>query len=222
MRTALPAIAAMALAPSAAADVIQQTQSFGPSTPNFTTQLSFDRFDDMGGTRILTAVTWNLSVEVIGGEFNVDNDGADPATVNARLGATFSIGSDDVLLAGLAATATNSGEFNLAGNDGDSTTAYDFGGADHATLTGVGTSAAETVMILDALFFQYLGTSPLIVSLDAVQIADVGSVGGISFAGSPVLASGSVSLDYDFITIPAPAGLAAIGLGLGGLARRRR
>lgn len=233
---AISAAGALAVAAgSAHAAQIMQTQNFGPTTPNFNTNLTFNKFDGTLGT--LTSVKVKVQLDVQGGFLKLDNDGVGPASGNADLGALATIASMDVPLldAGLqpvigpGVSVVTSSPFAVQGNDGDATNTFDDGTVDNFSMTG--NAGSDMGMgIISSLFYasNYTDAIPDMtlatfgINVNVSQIFTYGSLGGIQFQGGPVSASGNVMVIYDYTPVPAPgaAGLAALGGGL--LIRRRR
>jgi hypothetical protein len=224
VKIAIATLAVAALAGTATASNIIQTIPFGPSTPNFNQVLTFNRY--AGPASDLVQIEVRLSLNVSGGQLELDNDGADPASGTADLGASAGISSVDVPLVnnaflpvvGNVAAATSS-PFNIAGDDGDGA-GFQAGGADYFNFLGGAGSDNDAGFIANAVFAAYAGGGTFNILVNATQIFDYGALGGISFAGSPVTASGEVTVIYKLIPTPGAAAL----LGLGGLvaARRRR
>lgn len=232
---AISAAGALALAAgSAHADTIMQTQNFGPTTPNFNTGLTFNKFDATLGT--LTSIKVKVQLDVSGGFLKLDNDGVGPASGSADLGALATIASMDVPLIdnalqpviGPGVSVVTSSPFAVQGNDGDSTTTFDDGTVDNFSMIGNNGSDMGMGFISGLFFNSYIDAIPDMtlatfgINVNVSQVFDYGSLGGIQFQGGPVAASGNVMVIYDYRPVPAPgaAGLAALGGAL--LVRRRR
>lgn len=225
LKLAICAAAVCLAAGAADAVIIMQTQNFGPGTPNFASVLTFNKYNGSAGD--IVSVKIKVQLDITGGRLELDNDGAGPANGSAQLGAEAAISSIDVNLLDNAfqpvtgvAAASNSSLFNLAGNDGDGLGTFEVGGPDYFLFQGLPASDMKMGFINTLFHGQYAGAGTFDITLNASQIFDYGAIGGISFAGSPVTASGNVMVIYDIIPAPASATL----LGLGGLlaARRRR
>lgn len=217
------------LVSSAGAATIMQTQTFGPNTPNYLSSLTFDKFDDLGGTLTLQSVKVKMSMSVFGGSATVDNDGVDPASVTIEFGASGSISSGDVSLLDTLfqpvisdVNVFTAGNFNLAANDLDPTNQFDNdAGPDNATLNVVPDSDMDMGFIAPSLHPQYIGaggTFDIDVQIDT--LFNILGEGGVAGSFVPVTAEGNVMVIYDYIPTPgtlAIAGFAGIAAG-----RRRR
>jgi hypothetical protein len=212
---------------SAVASPIIQTQNFGPTTPNFSQTLTFNQFN--GNLADLTGIKVTFNLAATGGSLELDNDGVDPASGNAELGAQAAITSSSVpLINGFfqpigsganALSASSISPFAIGGDDGDGAN-FQPGGSDYFNFGNINATAMAMDTVNPAVWAAYVGAGTFNIDVNALQVFNYGAFGGIAFAGSPVLAQGSVTIEYTFVPAPASAGL----LALGGLvaARRRR
>jgi len=205
-----------AFAAASHASTISYMANYGPAVPNYTQTLALDKFH--GNLADLLSVQFKLTLHIDGGFLCVDNDGADPATVTVNLGATAAITSVEVtLLNNLfqpvtgTASASSGDMFNLAGDNGDGAFNVDCSAPDGATHTGGMASDLKSGFINSLFHSQYVGLGQFHVDLNAMQILDFGSVGGVEGAFSPVMADGTVMVTYVFVPEPATFGLLALG-----------
>lgn len=209
-----------------------QTLSFGPDYPDFTSTLTFNKFDTWSGVRSLVSVHVLMTLTSSSGTLSVDNDGAEPASVNVALGASSSTSyspsvhfldaSYQPLLGNL--TARTTGSYNLAANDGDTGGQFDAGGLDYALMQG-DTVTVSTGGYVNSAFLSEFQKNGGDVSFDidtaVSQVLNFGSVGGVAGSFSPVTGSGSVTLVYEYVPEPASLTLLALG-GIVFLHRRRQ
>ncbi len=212
---ALGAIAAVTLASSAAfADSLEITQTMDwefPLSPGQQT-LSFDQFDDLGGTLILEGVSMSFDGSV-SAAVTAENDSSLPSpdfALNMTGFVSVSFGTLDDF-AGYNEVFASGGVDATDGVPGSGPDFHDFGTVgdtatgDDSTTTGLGV---------------YIGGG----TIDAV----VDATGGFSISGSTdssltfedFMSSGTVTIVYKYSLVPAPGALAL--LGLAGVAGRRR
>ena len=210
----------------AMAGSISQCRSFG-GLPNFDAVLNYDKFDDIGGTRTLTAIEVIFNLSVFDGHLILDNDSEVSASGSFEFGANAAISSTDV---GLVDTsfqhvtgtieAIHTDTFILAANEGDDLNDYDPSGPDGMEYAGVYETINSSGSIATGAFGGYIGTNTFNIDVAAAQQQDFGGFGGIEWAVTPVYAWGDVTLIYSYEVVPEPATM--LLLGLGGLALRRR
>ena len=211
----------------ASAASITQTQLFG-GTPSLQQTMTFDEFDDMGGSLILLSVFVSMDLDVAGGFMVLDNDGEFGASGMYDFGADALLSSSDVSLLNTALLpvltkleALTSGAFTLAANDGDALGDFSAIGPDSLIVTGLSQTDADSGFLADLVEPQFIGTSTFDLVVDATQRSDFGGVGGIEWAVTPVTANGSVTVVYNYVPEPATMSLLAVG-GVAALIRRRR
>ncbi len=211
---------------SSAGLTVMDTAVFGPNTPDYTQQVTLDKFDsDLG---VLQSIKVKLFMEISGGNASVDNDSDNPAVVDVEFGAVGSISSVDVTLldGGFNPVAADVNlvamqQFMLAGNDGDPQGTFELGGPDSATLDGAGLNDMSMGFI-NALFFneyQASGGGTFTVDIDVDTAFSVSGGSGVAGAFNPVTAQGNVMVIYEYIPTPSTAAMLALG---GLVATRRR
>ncbi|MDB4353924.1 PEP-CTERM sorting domain-containing protein [Akkermansiaceae bacterium] len=204
-----------------------QTQAFGPSSLSFDDTLTFNQLN-LNPADIIS-VSWSYSITVNGGQMVIDNDGTNPATVNAMFGGELDVTSTDVTLFDPATfmplidgvSATTSGIFNLAANVGDTVGDYDPTGPDGATLLGQVSTTSGSASVDNSFWAQYLGTGLIDLDVSADAVASIGTVGGVEFAFTPATANGSLTLNVTAVPEPSSALLSMTGILALGLRRRR-
>jgi hypothetical protein len=212
---------------TASAGQIMQTESFGPTTPDFSGTLTFDKFDDQGGTLTLTGIKVKVQLDIDGGSAFADNDGVEPGTVDVEFGATGAISSTDVsLLDGAFQPVTadvdvlNLATFNLTGHQGADpigTPEFEGDGDDDQIIGGPGSDMS--MGFINSLFYaEYIGLDTFEIDFDVTTAFSISGASGVGGGFAPVIASGNVMITYDFIPAPGVASL----LGVAGLAAARR
>jgi hypothetical protein len=218
----------------ARAQTIVETELFGPNTPPFDTVLTFDSYNGDLSHLMSIEVTWSMSIT--DGFLIIDNDALASANGTYDFGAQISInqGSTSVTLLDAAlnpiftnTNVTNSGTFNLEGNEGDGGNDFDSSGPDGISITGQPASSNGGANINDLFLAQFvsgLGGSAGATFDIAIQnqpYLNVTSNGGTEYAITPVKASGSVTVTYHLVPEPGTVLLTSLGL-LFSLRRRRR
>mgnify|MGYP000853893211 FL=1 len=235
----LAAVAVAAAAGAAHANNIQSYSvmaNYGPDTPTDSQVLTFDKFDGTLGT--LLSVKIKVSLAISGGFLALDNDGADPASGTAELGAVTTINGvgvpvidnafNNILGSGL--VASNMQGFVLAGNDGDPVNnSFDAGGPDYFEFNGLPSNNMNMGFVNSGLIGAYNDADGIAGGLDTygidvtyTQVFDYQQLGGVAFSGLPVTVEGTVMIEYTYKAIPAPAAAGLLGLGALVAGRRRR
>ena len=216
----LTALALMVVAvPVAVAGVIPQTETFSmPLSPN-STNLYFDQFNDLGGTRSLLSVTLEVEAEQ-GAYITGENDSQIPGSITAGLSG-FVSGSGYGLLA-TALMSDSEGPVGVAATDG-----VPGSGPDYHEFGLVGGSGSDSDILTTGLA-PFIGTG--IATIEIVIAGEGGFVlSGVSDATITVSeygTTGSATITYTYETeevIPEPATLTLLAVGgLGLLLRRKR
>lgn len=221
---------ALALAAGvASADTTSQSIAIDLDTDrgDFGTNLMFDQFDTMGGTRELTGVNLKLnavmSVEARAESYHPDFIAADTWSADIYHNAFLSFFADagsapfyglgGVVIAGLTGDLTpGSGDpfdpFN-PGTPGD-------------PIFAEYSDSIDSVVATSAGFFDYFtGTGSIEGLLGPFTDITVDSGFPIYVEATRMTQLGTLTLEYEYNVVPAPAGLAAF-VGLGAIASRRR
>lgn len=231
MKTTNILLAFLLLCGSAKAATIVQTQNYA-FTPSGNQTLTFNRFDTMGGTRILNSVTITTSLTKSGGSLYVDNDSAVPGSGTISQSVTVSLTSLDVDLSkepfgalGANVTSTSNYFVDVGSDDGDGSE-YQAGGPDWGGTTFADNTVSQTETVRDASETYFAGTGTYAIKVSGVQTTDTAAISGASGAFSPATALGFVTITYDYTSltpVPEPGPWMMIGVGLSGalLFRRR-
>jgi hypothetical protein len=223
-------VALLAVTGSLKAESVTQTNTFS-GTPNYTSYLTFNKFDTLGGTRTLTGVNVSISLLTTAqGRVGVDNDGGSPASGTVTMGTSLNVikhtGSSNPLIMdengdGLSPIyATTSKSMSLAADDGDTTT-YSTAGGDYDIMNVLATQSSSSIVIGSDYWVKYTGTGTFVFDATSAQSTDFSSFGGAQVQMDPMSSLGTVVVRYDFIPEPATASMMALVSGIGFLIRRR-
>jgi hypothetical protein len=213
------------------AAVITQTKTFG-GTPNYSGQLTFDKFDTMGGIRTLTGVTvfQYLMTEAVGG-VGVDNDGANPASGTVTMGTKLTVSrvnpnpfirddeGEDTLIPIMAVTSKH---MTLSGDDGDGLV-FSTVGSDYDEMLIQESVNTGIIVIGEDYWSRYFadggGTFQFNYAVD--QFTDFSSFGGAQTLINPMAANGYVQVTYEYIPEPGSVSLITLVVGIAAWIRRR-
>jgi hypothetical protein len=225
-------VALLVVAGSLQAESITQTNTFS-GTPNYTSLLTFNKFNTMGGIRTLTGV--NVSIFLLTeaqGSVGVDNDGASPASGTNTMGTTLNvvkhIGSDNPLILdendnGFSTIySTTSKDMSLAADDGDAGT-YSTSGLDYDVMNIIESQSSSSMAIGSAYWGKYQanGSATFVFDATVFQFTDLSSFGGAQVLINPMYARGNVVVTYNYIPEPATASMMALVALVGFWIRRR-
>lgn len=208
------------VAAATSAAPIQQSQTIAPTNTNFSTTVSFNQFDDMGGTLTLDSVT--IMVDgVISGDIEVESLDATASTITTTLDAMMSLSTAGLgeLVGVTLPTVTN----NFSAGAFDGTT--DFMGTSGVTYLDLGGNVLSNETYYDAAtlaLFTGSGTKDFTFSALATSLA---TGPGNLFSQFNVVAGGTITITYDSIAtvnVNTPTGLALVGFGLLAIFGNRR
>ena len=221
------------LIPAVKAATITQTKTF-TGTPTYSSSLTFDQFDNVGGWRILNSVELVASTQTQGGALRLDNDSPTPASGTVTFGSQTLLSSNNVVMRNSGGDifqtnslhATGSSSLNLGADDGDievgGTPNYSQVGVDYDFYNGGTTNSSASGFVSSSYFADYIGTGTFAVNVDATQLADYSSFSGVQAQIDPLTSNGELTIIYTFTAIPEPAAFAILGFSAIPLLRRRR
>jgi hypothetical protein len=220
------AVALFITAGLASAASITQTKPYGPDTPNMSGSLTFNKFDSSLGT--LTSIQVLFALQTTGGQLVLDNDSPSLASGNFQFGAKGTISSSNVSLLNTSfqpipgqANAYHSGTFSLQPNVGDGSGDYDPTAPDGMLYNGGTETDTKSGYVTSVVWGGYTGTGTYNIDYSVTQWLDYGSVSGIEVAYSPVIASGDVTVIYNYNAIPEPATMTLLTIGALALLKRK-
>ena len=191
--------------------------SFGLATTNWTEAFSINGFDTRGGNRELLEVNIHLTGDVNGIAMAESLD-ASPATIELNLQATLTLflAASNTELAEVIPVVNTT--FDAAAFDGDN----DFAGTSGAVFSGLNNSASVWEAISDA------GVLALFTDVASIELSaeafgsSFGSGAGNLITQFATEAGLGWEVEYKFREVPAPAGMALLGMGGLVTTRRRR
>ena len=207
-----------------------QSQTIPTYTASGTRSLTFNQFDTLGGTRILTGVTVAYYFDKIGGSYAVDNDSLDTGVITFSHELKGRLSSPDVAMGGAGTYIAALSEFTtinpIAANTGDPEAQFDIGGTDYVLFQPADILATGQTAAIGAAFWgPYTGSGTFVVNFQALQSFAVDGVGGLQSQTIASQVSPTVQVIYSYepaAVIPEPAATVLIGLGMLGLMARRR
>ncbi|MCP5524500.1 MAG: choice-of-anchor E domain-containing protein [Verrucomicrobiales bacterium] len=230
---ALAVVVGLCLPAQVQAAQIVQMESFGPNTPNYNVNLTFNQFDTLGGRRTLTAVKVSLTLNVSGGDATADNDGVNPGTVTITIGGAGSLSSTDVLLLNSSfqsiaqnVQAVTTGSQYLTADDGDGP-GVQTTGTDWYTLIGQSQSSSGGDFVNSGLWTigakGYIGTGTFQLTAAVTTSFNISGISGAAGEFNPIAADGAATVTYYYVPEPEAWAIASLPLlGLVGIALRRR
>lgn len=203
---------------------IPQTKYFS-GTPSMSGSLTFNQFDNYGGTLVLQSIDISLTLQASGGYFKIDNDNTSPVSGTFEFGAKGNISSTDVHLLNASSDnipgevgAYHSEAFSLSGNVGDGTGDYDPTGPDGMFYNGGIENSTTSGSIGNAFWSSgnkgFMGIGTYNINFSVIQRAYC-SVSGIEYQSSPPPSTfGFVTVLYTYEPVPEPATIALLSLGI--------
>jgi hypothetical protein len=199
------------------AATITLTDTVAVQTTNFTTSLTFAKFDTMGGTRVLDSVAFSIDGSIFGSAEVESRDNA-PATIVTTLEATLTL--TDALTNVLVVTIPSvTNTFNATAYDN----VLDFGGTSGITYPDLTANMSNSESYMDAATLAFFTATMMgettTFSFDATATSSATGAGNIT-SGFNTTAGGEVQVIYTYTDVPppnmvsAPSHVALLGLGL--------
>jgi len=201
--------------------------------PDYERDLTFNQFDDQGGTLQLDSVEVVVSVTVQDGALRVDNDAQAPASGTIEFGADVLVSSTVSLIDNTFQPifgmndlkATGGTTLALGPDDGDG----EVGGIPNFSWLGIdfGEYIGQTEQVTHGGFVdpsvhgQYIGLGTYTITIDANQVASYTAFSGVQALIDPLTTSGTVEVTYNYTPEPTTLGLLGIGSLLLSSHRRR-
>ncbi len=218
-----------------AAYTITQTEDFA-FVPNGSRELTFAKFDDLGGTRILQSVEIIVGYTKSGGSLAVDNDSEVGGVIDLQhaINANLIVLTGGVSLLDLAFDPIGSGldaisaihDLGIGPTTGDPTNEFNNTGLeDYFLFTPDPLAVSDSGKInplLQSTYIAALDSGTFSLDFRAIQTTNATGLGGLQQAFVVSDVEGSVTVRYNYEVIPEPSsmllGLSALGL----ILRRRR
>lgn len=204
------------------ANVITQDFTVGSQFTDINEVITFDLFDDQGGTLILESVMFSLDAFVTGSAL-IENRNVDSAMINATLSADVVL--SDALSGSLISLAPSVSEMSSVGGfDGT----VDFGGTSGLTFLNMNANENGQFMLVDmASLADYIGVGTS--TLDFIVEATSDVIGGGNLTSELLTNAGAdISVVYTFSeelvpsVVSEPAYIALLGMGMLAFARLKR
>ncbi|GAB4554431.1 MAG: hypothetical protein Tsb0013_17050 [Phycisphaerales bacterium] len=218
---AAAAVLGLAGAASANFEMMMQTRNFAGG--QFTQDLNFMKAGEFSNLP-LKGVIIELELTANGGEFAIDNDGAEGGTVEVTYGANASLSSSDITIPAIAVNPASTMMFVLAADDeqgGMGAPIFNPGGPDSAILPPLMNEMENLNLPLAPAFFaEFEGLGAFDISVAVDQAFNITGLGAVAFSGALLQTEGFVKITYLYSPAPGAAALAGIA-GLAGIRRRR-
>jgi hypothetical protein len=195
---------------NAASITLVQSASVAVDTTNFQTDLSFDRFDTMGGTRVLESVTFSIDGSIFGSA-EVESRDAEEAVIVTTLSAELSL-VDELMNTLVVTIPSISNTFNATAYDGS----LDFGGTSGMSFLDLSATQYEEATFTDlATLTMFTGADSANFVFDAAATSSSTGAGNLTSAFN-TSAGGEVQVIYTYSEVPvsAPTHVALLGFGL--------
>ena len=224
MKKIIAASAVLGLAGVASANINPVMQSLPFAGGQFTETLTFMRAGEFSALP-LKSVMIEFELTANGGQFAIDNDGAEGGTVTVSYGAVGTLSSNDIAIPAIGVNATlGNMMFNLAADDeqgGMGAPIFDAGGPDFAQLPPLMNVTDNFNDDLAAPFIpQFAGLGIFDIDVEVDHDFDISGLGAVAFSGALLETEGFLKITY--LYSPAPGAAALLGLAGFAATRRRR
>jgi len=226
MKSALPIIVA-ALVSQVSAQTIVQSHTIPTYTASGSHGVVFDKFDTLGGSRILNGVTVSFNFDKIGGSYAIDNDSTQEGNITFYHEIKARLTSADVSLGTASTYLSAISEFTtfVGADDGDLQATFNPGGSDYVLYTPdnlLGNS--HTANIASGQWAAYTGSDTFLITFQALQTFSTDGVGGLQSQtiSSQVDSFITVTYSYTNVVVPEPQTALLGSIGAFAFLRRRR
>ena len=204
------------------AGVITQDFTVNNQNTDISEVISFDLFDDLGGTLILESVSFSLNA-LVNGSAAIENRNVGSTVINATLSADVLL-SDAISGSLISLAPTVSQMSSVAGFDG----VVDFGGTSGLIFLNMNANESGQFMLVDMMSLaDYIGVGTS--TLDFIVNATSDVIGGGNLTSELVTNAGaSISVVYTFSedlvpsVVSEPAYFALLGMGILAFGRFKR
>jgi hypothetical protein len=222
---------ALLLAVSANAQTVLQSQNF-TFIPSGSSTVSFDKFDTMGGTRILQGVAISSSFIRTGGSLAIDNDSSMAGTILLThqvsglitgsvplLNASFGAVIDSTAFVASISTSTV-----IGGTIGDPTSTFNStNSVDYYNWDLPDSQVSATGEIGSLFWSNYTGTGTYDLTFTGNQSVTATGTSGLQQAITVSSLTGNITVNYTYTVVPeASTALLSIVAASGLMLRRRR
>lgn len=192
-----------AFAASACLPVATEAATLAVTEPLVSGTAVFDAFDTLGGTRSLNFATVAIDLEADVSTNPITNGDAAPTTIDLELDVFLSWAPDDVAYH---AEPTDVGTASVTIN-----TPIEIAGGDTVEASATHVLPTQSYVENTYNFNEQYGVL-LLSAVTGQTVSVVSGVGDINGIGASIDLSGTVTVEYDYTTVPEPAAFALLAM----------